>query len=54
MVEKLSSASATRFKDFQNRKIDFQTFAHSFNKAIENIPGCFQLKIMQLQVCVNF
>ena len=54
IVEKHSFAVATRLEVFQNRKIDFQAFAHPLDLAVENIPSCFQLKIIELQENVDF
>ena len=54
VVEKQSFAAATRLEVFQNRKIDLQAFTHSLDLAVENIPSCFQLKIIELQENVDF
>ena len=54
MVEKLLSAFATRFEDFQNCKVDFQIFVHPFDLAVKIIPNSFQLEIIDLQENVDF
>ena len=54
MVVKLLSAFATGFEDLRNCQVDFQIFAHPFDLAVENIPDCFQFKMIALQENLNF
>ena len=54
IVEKLSSAFATNFENFLNRKANFEIFAHLFDLGVKNIPDSFQLKIIELQDNANF
>ena len=49
MIEKISSTFVTSFEGLRNRRVDFRNFAHPFDLTVENIPDCFQLKIIESQ-----